>query len=198
MGHHPPPIVLIVEDEPAVADSFEMMLQGEYEVRKAASGEEALENLTDEIDVVLLDRMMPGMSGGEVLGELRDREIDCRVAMVTAVDPDFDIIEMGFDDYLSKPPTKDELRQTVADLLSRSSYDETVREYHALLSKRSSLQVEKSAEELESSDEYAALESRIDALDEELAESNDRLLDDAEFVGALRDLTGGQSSEVDR
>jgi DNA-binding response OmpR family regulator len=198
MGHQPPPIVLIVEDEPAVADSFEMMLQGEYEVRKAASGEEALETLTDEIDVVLLDRMMPGMSGGEVLGELRDREIDCRVAMVTAVDPDFDIIEMGFDDYLSKPPTKDELRQTVADLLSRSSYDETVREYHALLSKRSSLQVEKSAEELESSDEYTALESRIDALDEELAESNDRLLDDAEFVGALRDLAGGQSSEVDR
>lgn len=142
--------------------------------------------------------MMAGMSGDEVLEEIRDRGIDCRVAMVTAVDPDFDIVEMGFDDYVTKPPTAEELRQTIEDLLTRRSYDESVREYHSFLSKRATLQTEKSEEALEESEEYADLVDRIEAMEQELGESNDRLLDDAEFVGALRDLTDDESTEVER
>lgn len=198
MGESTRPIVLVVEDEPAVADSFEMMLQRQYDVRKAFEGEEALDKLSGEIDVVLLDRMMAGMSGDEVLEEIRDRGIDCRVAMVTAVDPDFDIVEMGFDDYVTKPPTAEELRQTIEDLLTRHSYDESVREYHSFLSKRATLQTEKSEEALEESEEYADLMDRIEAMEQQLGESNDRLLDDAEFVGALRDLTDDESTEVER
>lgn len=196
MNDTDPPTVLLVEDEPAVADSFELMLRDQYRVWKAFSGEQALDKISDEVDVVLLDRMMPGMPGDEVLEEIRDRRIDCRVAMVTAVDPGFDTIEMGFDDYVTKPPTKAELRQTVEDLLTRSSYDADVREYHSLLSKRAMLQTEKSESELAVSEEYAELETQIDVVESELEESTDRLLDDAEFVGALRDLT--EDTEVER
>lgn len=196
MNDTDPPTVLLVEDEPAVADSFELMLRDQYRVWKAFSGEQALDKISDEVDVVLLDRMMPSMPGDEVLEEIRDRRIDCRVAMVTAVDPGFDTIEMGFDDYVTKPPTKAELRQTVEDLLTRSSYDADVREYHSLLSKRATLQTEKSESELAVSEEYAELETQIDVVESELEESTDRLLDDAEFVGALRDLT--EDTEVGR
>jgi len=62
--------------------------------------------IDETVDVVLLDRMMPGMSGQEVLAAIRERGLDCRVAMVTAVDADFDVIEMGFDEYLGKPRTE--------------------------------------------------------------------------------------------
>jgi two-component system response regulator AdeR len=198
MDDEPNPVVLVVEDEPAVAESFELMLRGEYDVRVASDGEAALDALSDEVDVVLLDRMMPGMSGDEVLEELRDRGTECRVAMVTAVDPDFDIIEMGFDDYVPKPPTKAELRETVADLVERSSYAENVRRYHSLLSKRATLQTEKPEADLEASESYAALQAQITELEADLEEPNERLLDDAEFVGTLRELTGDESSGGDQ
>ena len=142
------PVVLVVEDEPDVGETYELWLAGDYEVRRAASGAAALETLDEDVDVVLLDRMMPGMSGNEVLAELRERGHDARVAMVTAVDPDFDIVEMGFDDYVTKPPTREALVETITDLLERSERADRVREYQSLLSKRTVLEAEKSEAEL--------------------------------------------------
>ncbi len=89
------------------------MVRGSYDVRRAYEGHEALELLDGEVNIVLLDRRMPGLSGDEVLSELRRRELHSRVVMVTAVKPDFDIIDMGFDDYLVKPVSKDDLFTTV-------------------------------------------------------------------------------------
>ena len=182
------PVVLVVEDEPDVGETYEMWLAGNYEVRRAASGAAALETLDEDVDVVLLDRMMPGMSGNEVLAELRERGHDARVAMVTAVDPDFDIVEMGFDDYVTKPPTRETLVETITDLLERSERADRVREYQSLLSKRTLLETEKSEAELAESDAYARLEERIEALEQDLEADEDRFLDDSEFVGALRDF----------
>ena len=182
------PVVLVVEDEPDVGETYELWLAGDYEVRRAASGGTALETLDEDVDVVLLDRMMPGMSGDEVLAELRERGHDARVAMVTAVDPDFDIVEMGFDDYVTKPPTREALVETITDLLERSERADRVREYQSLLSKRTVLETEKSEAELAESDAYARLEERIEALERDIEADEDRFLDDSEFVGALRDF----------
>ena len=182
------PVVLVVEDEPDVGETYELWLAGDYEVRHAASGPAALETLDEDVDVVLLDRMMPGMSGNEVLAELRERGHDARVAMVTAVDPDFDIVEMGFDDYVTKPPTREALVETITDLLERSERADRVREYQSLLSKRTLLETEKSEAELAESDAYARLEERIEALERDIEADEDRFLDDSEFVGALRDF----------
>jgi len=98
--------------------------------------------------------------------------------MVTAVPPDFDILEMPFDDYLTKPVSRDDL-VGVADRLSRrSAYDRTVQEYFSLTSKRVALEAEKPPESLETNEEYAALLDEIEALEEELDDLADRLDDD--------------------
>ena len=183
------PTVLIVEDEPDVAETYRLWLADAYEVRWAEDGEEAL-SMVDGADVVLLDRMMPRMSGDEVLAELRRRGVECRVAMVTAVDPDFDIIEMGFDEYVSKPPTREGLRDTIETLLERDDYAEQVQQYRSLIAKRAALVAEKSPGELAASDAFDDLEERIERKRAALEDEQDALKDDATFVSALRDLTG--------
>lgn len=192
MANSDRPAVLIVEDELDVAETYERWLQSEYDVHVAANGHEAFEQLDETINVVLLDRMMPGMSGAEVLTEIRDRGIDCRVAMVTAVDPDFDIIEMGFDEYVTKPPERDELRATVERLVDRATLDDELQEYYSLVARRSALQAEKPVDELETSDEYATLVDRIEAKREDVDASLGDMASDTDFVGAVREIMGSE------
>ncbi|UTF55910.1 response regulator [Natronosalvus rutilus] len=186
------PVVLIVEDEPDVAETYKRWLRSEYDVRVAASGSEALDQLDGTVDVVLLDRMMPEMSGSEVLEEIRNQGIDCRVAMVTAVDPDFDIIEMGFDEYVTKPPDRDELEATVERLLERASLDDALQEYYSLVARRSALQAEKSTGELASNDEYDELINKIDTMRETVDASLGDMASNTDFVGAVREIMGDE------
>lgn len=163
--------ILIVDDEQAVADIYGAHLEAEHDVRIAYGGEEALEKLDEEVDIAFLDRRMPGMSGDEVLEQIRAKGLDVRVSMVTAVDPDFDILDMGFDDYLVKPISRDDLYETVDKLLSYAEYDETFEEYYRLVSKRAALQSAKSKSTLETSDEYQELTDRIEELEGALDEA---------------------------
>ncbi|UIO99068.1 HalX domain-containing protein [Halobaculum sp. CBA1158] len=190
-----PPVVFVVEDEPDLADLYAAWLGTDYDVRSAYGGHEALEELSDDIDVILLDRRMPGLSGDEVLDEVRDRGIDARVAMVTAVEPDFDIVAMGFDDYLVKPVTREALLDTVEGLYSRSAYDSRMQEFFAVSSKMAVLESEKGRAALEESEEYAELEARAAELREELDEDVSGFGED-EFERAFRDV-GGEPADPD-
>jgi DNA-binding response OmpR family regulator len=178
-----PPLVLVVEDEPDLADLYAAWLGDEYRVRTAYGGHEALDQLDeadDEVDAILLDRRMPGLSGDEVLTAVRERGINCRVAMVTAVEPDFDILEMGFDDYLVKPVTSDTLRDTVEGLLRRGEYDTEVQELFSLTSKKAMLESEKSASDLADNEEYQELTDRIAELRGRADEARDAVATDDE------------------
>ena len=188
------PVVLIVEDEPDVAETYRLWLTDEYEIRLAENGDEALETLGPAVDIVLLDRMMPGLSGDEVLEYIRGEELECRVAMVTAVEPDFDILEMGFDAYLSKPVKSDQLLDTVGNLLERSEYDTLLQEYYALVEKQATLEATKSRAELSDSDEYERLKSRIDELQDELSETLGGIEDDDDFIATIRGIGDGEES----
>ena len=161
---------LVVDDESELADLYELWLVDSYDVATAYGGDEALERVDSATDIVLLDRRMPGVPGDEVLAGIRDRGLDCRVAMVTAVSPDFDVLGMAFDEYLSKPASSDELRAVADRLRRRHEYDETVRRYLALLRKRALLEAEKPSEVLRSNDEYAALVAEIDALEADVGD----------------------------
>ena len=163
--------VLVVDDEQAITDTYSELLDDRYTVEVANSGEQALATLSEGIDVVLLDRRMPGLSGQDVLDEIRERGLDVRVAMVTAVDPDFDIAEMPFDTYLTKPVSDEQLRDTVDELLALAEYDEQVRERFAIAEKLAVLETEKTERELAESDEYAALQEQAAALDAQSAET---------------------------
>lgn len=177
--------ILIVDDEQAVADIYGAHLEAEHDVRIAYGGEEALEKLDEEVDIAFLDRRMPGMSGDEVLAHIREEEYDVRVAMVTAVDPDFDILDMGFDDYVVKPVSRDELYETVDRLLTYSDYDDAFQEYFSLVSKRAALETSKSQSALETNEEYQDLDERIEALETDLDDAV-MTLEDEEFGGLFR------------
>ncbi len=163
--------VLIVEDEPDVADLYRGALETEgYDTETVHSIGDALETADERYDVVLLDRRLPDGEGREFLSAVRECGLDVRVAMVTAVVPDFDIVEMGFDLYLLKPAGKQELLDAVETLTRRSQYDETLQRTASLASKRAVLEAEKAEEELAASEEYAQLTDELSDLDAELSE----------------------------
>ena len=176
--------VLVVDDEESVAETYRLRLRDAYDVDVALSGHDALEMVDDGYDVVLLDRRMPDISGDEVLEEIRDRAIDCKVVMVTAVDPDFDIVEMACDDYVVKPLDDGQLGAVVERVRKVAEYSDRRQELGAKKLKRNVLEVEKREDELLDNDEYqrleadiAALESDVDDLEAELGlEEVDRFL----------------------
>jgi len=115
--------VLFVDDEPKLADMYAAHLSDEYETETANDGPSALERIDDSIDVVFLDRRMPGPSGDRVLDTIRERDHDVKVVMLTAVEPDVDIVEMGYDEYVVKPVDEEELRETVEALTTEPPVD---------------------------------------------------------------------------
>lgn len=185
-----PPVVLIVEDERGLADAYTGWLDESYTVRTAYRGSEALDHLDDSVDVVLLDRRIPDIDGDDILSTIRDRELPCRVAMVTAVEPDFDIIEMGFDEYLCKPISADELRRTVDRLVDLVGYDRAVLEQYRLAVKLSALQAAKTPEELRASEEYRQLEDRMAALTPAARDRIDDLLERKSTEWVMQHVVG--------
>jgi DNA-binding response OmpR family regulator len=178
------PVVLVVDDEPELAELYAHWLGDTYDVLVATSGEEALETATDDVDVALLDRRMPSMSGDEVLDALRERSIDCRVAMITAVEPDLDIVEMPFDDYMVKPISREELHSVVEVLLSRTQFDNRTQEFFALASKKATLE---NAAKDGDTDEYRRLTARMNQLREEIDETLSQFSNE-EFRAAFREF----------
>ncbi|PSP59192.1 DNA-binding protein [Halobacteriales archaeon QH_7_66_36] len=180
--------VLVVEDDDDLRETYWPWLGGDFEVVTASDGEaapSAVDEMDGDPDIALLNRMMPGLSGRETLEALRERDLDTRYAMVTAVEPDIDIIEMGFDAYLTKPVTETAVREVIDRLQERNNYADALDEYTALLEKKQTLQAHRSDEELAESDEYQQLERRPEQLDEELDETG---ADDEAFVATLRGI----------
>ncbi len=153
------PTVLVVDDEQEVADVYAFRLKRTYDVRTAYGGQAAVDAVDEAVDVVLLDRRMPGMAGDEVLETIRAEGYDCRVIMTTAVEPEFEILEMPFDDYLCKPIEQETLQQAIESQLTAKEYDETVSDLFRATSKIAVLEAEKTAEELENSEEYQQLKA---------------------------------------
>ena len=119
-----PPRVLIADDDPKGAELLEAYLAtSDCELRIAADGEETLRQVEAwRPDVILLDIMMPRISGFEVCKRLRANPAtrDTAVLMITALDQVSDVeraVEAGTDDFLSKPINKSELLLRVRALL---------------------------------------------------------------------------------
>jgi PleD family two-component response regulator len=124
-----PPRVLIADDNPQGAELLEAYLgDSDYELRSAADGEQALQQVAAwQPDLILLDIMMPRLSGFEVCKRLRANPAtrDVAVLMITALDQPSDIeraLEAGTDDFLSKPVNKNELLLRARSLLRSRQY----------------------------------------------------------------------------
>ncbi|MBB3116599.1 response regulator transcription factor [Corynebacterium bovis] len=120
--------VLIVEDEESLAEPLAFLLKKEgFTVHTAVDGPTALDTFDAEhVDIVLLDLMLPGMSGTEVCRQLRARS-SVPVIMVTARDSEIDKVvglELGADDYVTKPYFARELIARIRAVLRRGGDNE--------------------------------------------------------------------------
>lgn len=181
------PTVLVVEDEPDLLDLYATWLRSAYSVETASSGEEALQVLDNHIDVVLLDRRMVDMTGDQTLQTIREQGYTCPVAMVTAVDPDFDIIELGCDEYITKPVSQEGMQETVDRLLRWTTYSDQLREYYSLVSQKAILETEKSPSSLDASEEYAILLEQIGDVENRLRMTVARF-DNSAFEGLFHSV----------
>ena len=120
--------ILIVEDEESLADPLAFLLRKEgFEAVIAHDGPSALEEFeNNDIDIVLLDLMLPGMSGTDVCKQLRSQS-SVPIIMVTARDSEIDKVvglELGADDYVTKPYSSRELIARIRAVLRRGGEGE--------------------------------------------------------------------------
>jgi two-component system response regulator RegX3 len=120
--------LLIIEDEPAYVDALEVSLTREgFDFESAANGRDGLEAFrNNRPDLILLDLMLPGMPGLDVLKRVR-AESEVPVIVLSAKDSESDIVaalEMGADDYLTKPYSIRELLARIRVAMRRASAEE--------------------------------------------------------------------------
>ena len=176
--------ILLVEDDRELAALYAAWLEETHTVRTAVDGSEALEMVDEEVDIVLLDRQLPKLSGKEVLSTIRERELFCQVVIVSGVKPDFDLVSMEFDGYLVKPVTKEELWNAVEQTIAQASYRRKLQEFYTLAQKQNVLDEEKTVDERESSEEYAELEARLADVSQQLDDIAETVDDTAEATGS--------------
>jgi PAS domain S-box-containing protein len=130
------PVILVVDDVPQNIELLEAYLTGQgYKIVTAANGEEALEEISgNQIDLVLLDVMMPGIDGFEVTRRVRQDNAQrlLPIILVTSLNEKEDRvkgIEAGCDDFISKPVDKVELLARVRSLLKVKASNDLMRNY---------------------------------------------------------------------
>lgn len=124
--------VLVIEDEQDLAETVRRGLSNEgFTVQVEHNGIDGLRSATDErFDVIALDIMLPGLNGYQVLHEIRDRKIWTPILILTARDGEYgqtDALNLGADDYLTKPFSFLVLTARLRALASRGTPDRPVR-----------------------------------------------------------------------
>ncbi|HEY1499846.1 MAG TPA: sigma-54 dependent transcriptional regulator [Acidobacteriaceae bacterium] len=128
-GSEPSPRILIIDDEAAIRESLETLLSLEgYTVDTAENGELGLERIAEQpFDLVLLDLALPGRNGIEILGTLRERELNLPVIMITAfgtVDNVVDAIRGGAQNFVQKPWDNEKLLADIRAAIARYRAEE--------------------------------------------------------------------------
>lgn len=180
--------VLVVDDQPGIVNLYRAFLEDSSDVCTATSGSEALEVVDETVDVVLLDRRMGAMSGDEVLQRLRERGNTVPVAMVSAVEPDLDVVDLPFDDYVVKPVEEEFLVDRVDTLATYATLGERPREFVRLAATKAILDAEYVGDPIDS-EPYRSVVERLRELRETLDDLPDHPYAEAvDGVGVAGDV----------
>jgi len=118
------PVILVVDDEPSIRESYQVLLEDKYSIILATGGRAALEIVKKEtVDLVLLDVLMPDIDGIEALKMIKDIS-DAEVIMVTAVKTvrtAIQAVKLGAYDYIAKPFDIDDLLATIGKALEKQT-----------------------------------------------------------------------------
>ncbi len=169
----PKPNVLVIDDEPEIVDMYREYLDDSCTVTGATGGEEGLERLDDHTDVVVLDRRMPEMSGDAVADQIKRMPIHTKIVMVTAIEPDMDLLHIEFDDYMVKPVTQADLTRAVDRMTNRIELENQLQELLGLASRLTTLEDKLDIESLETSDKYHRLTDEFTQLKREIRRTGD-------------------------
>ena len=167
--------VMIVEDEESLAQLYDHKLNDDFETIVANNAAEALKKLGPEYSYLVLDRRLPGMSGDKILEYLRDQAYDVSVIIVSAIDPDQDVIEHPYDEYLTKSVAGDELLDAINRVEKKNRLVALFQQY---IRKAQTLALLESKVDMTAKDELV----EIGVLQEEVAEI------EAEFSDLVSDL----------
>lgn len=153
--------ILVVDDNADLRELYSIWLGDEHAIRTAADGSEALDTLGPGVDIVLLDRNMPGLSGSQVAHSIDERASTPYVVMVSSMEPDFDITEMPIDGYVEKPADKRDLLDIVDQCRTQDRYQSVLDDLFSLTARLAALEAKQPRHQLRESDEYTGLKERV-------------------------------------
>lgn len=191
--------ILIVDDEEPIRRPLRKKLSKEgYVCREAGNAVQALETLRDCIaDLVILDIMMPGKSGVELLPEIRSEYSETAVIMATAV-AEIDIViecmRQGAQDYITKPFDLDEVLSSVEGVLTKRNLEIEIKKYQQQLK----LKVDEQTEEIQKTfiGSIEALVYALEAKDEYTAGHSRRVSEFAEIIGREMSLSSDELDDL--
>jgi DNA-binding response OmpR family regulator len=190
--------ILVVEDEHKIAGAVKRGLEQEsYAVDLAYDGDEGLSNaLTDEYDVIILDRMLPGLlDGADICKEVRANGVRTPILMLTAKDKIGDRVEglnAGADDYLVKPFAFEELLARIRALMRRPQ------DHVGNVLKLDDLSLDTNTYEVKRSNRKIQLSQREYALLEYLMRNQNRILSKTNIISHVWDYDSDSSHHLER
>lgn len=164
--------ILVIEDEASLAQLYSHHLGEKHDVEVETTGKQGIASVTPDTDLIFLDRKLGDITGDEVIEEVRRSETDCQIIMVTAVDPEFDIIEMDIEGYINKPVDKQDLLDAAKQAFLLEEYEELVEEFYKLRQKRATLSANFSSTTLQQADDerYTWLMDRLETVEKRISE----------------------------
>lgn len=182
--------VLVVEDDARTAGQYVLWMPDHWSVAVVETGEAALSAVDPGTDVVVVGGEPSDQSAYRLLRRLRSRGYECQTLLVGMGDPD--VGDHGADELLPTPVDEDSFRETLGRLADRVAYDERLKEYYSLVSKKAVMEARRSPSELEDSEDYARLVERTREMNDNLDEMLAGISETDDYGSVFRGFFPGQ------
>jgi DNA-binding response OmpR family regulator len=149
--------ILIVDDTDGCRDLYSFWLEGDHTVRTAPNGTVALDEIDPAVDLVVVDRNMPGPSGLDVAAEIRADGYDCQIIMISSERVEFDLSTSPVDEYIKKPADREALESAVDEVATQHAYQSALFELFAVSATVGRVEANAPREQLERVEEYLTL-----------------------------------------